>query len=95
MFRRDGRRRVILRGRRKPIFMRPLSDAERQALEAGLRSPDAFVLRRCQILRASSRGETSYAIARTSADNAGPLARYEYASARQNTLRRCVCLVGR
>jgi transposase len=50
---------------RKPIFVRPLSDAERAALEAGLRSPDAFVLRRCQILLASSRGETSYRIART------------------------------
>lgn len=50
---------------RKPIFVRPLSDAERQALEAGLRSPDAFVLRRCQILLASARGETSYTIART------------------------------
>ncbi len=51
---------------RKPIFVRPLSDAEREALEAGLRrSPDAFVLRRCQILLASARGETSYTIART------------------------------
>lgn len=51
---------------RKPIFVRPLSDAERQALEAGLRrSPDAFVLRRCQFLLASSRGETSYRIARS------------------------------
>lgn len=50
---------------RKPIFVRPLSDAEREALEAGLRSPDAFVLRRCQILLASARGETSYSIARS------------------------------
>ena len=25
-----------------PIFVRPLSDAERDTLEAGLRSPDAF-----------------------------------------------------
>ncbi len=50
---------------KKPIFVRPLSDGERQALEAGLRSPDAFVLRRCQILLASSRGETSYRIARS------------------------------
>jgi transposase len=50
---------------KKPIFVRPLSDAEREALEAGLRSPDAFVLRRCQILLASSRGETSYRIARS------------------------------
>jgi hypothetical protein len=33
---------------KRPIFVRPLSDAERQTLqEAGLRSSDAFVLRRC------------------------------------------------
>jgi hypothetical protein len=29
-----------------PICVRPLSDAEPRQLEAGLRSPDAFVLRR-------------------------------------------------
>ena len=50
---------------RRPIFVRPLSDAERGSLEAGLRSPDAFVLRRCQILLASSRGENAYQIARS------------------------------
>ena len=42
-----------------------MSDAEREALEAGLRSPDAFTLRRCQILLASSRGENAYQIARS------------------------------
>ena len=36
------------------IYVRPLTGAERQALEAGLRSADAFVLRRCQILLASA-----------------------------------------
>ena len=36
------------------IYVRPLSDAERQDLEAGLRSADAFVMRRCQILLASA-----------------------------------------
>src|SRR5262245_12364928 len=41
---------------RAPVFVRPLTDAERDALTAGLRSSDAFVLRRCQILLASSRG---------------------------------------
>jgi transposase len=41
---------------RPPIFIRPLTDDERQAVEKGLRSPDAFVLRRCQILLASARG---------------------------------------
>ncbi len=40
-----------------PIFVRELSKKEREALEAGLRSCDAFVLRRCQILLASSKGE--------------------------------------
>ena len=40
-----------------PIFVRELSKKEREALEAGLRSSDAFVLRRSQILLASSKGE--------------------------------------
>lgn len=40
-----------------PIFVGELSKKEREALEAGLRSSDAFVLRRCQILLASSKGE--------------------------------------
>jgi transposase len=48
---------------RPPIFVRPLTDAERTALTAGLRSPDAFVLRRCQILLASARGERAPRIA--------------------------------
>jgi transposase len=42
---------------RPPIFARPLTDAERQALEAGLHSSDAFHLRRSQILLASARGD--------------------------------------
>src|ERR671938_1389955 len=48
---------------KRPIFVRPLSDAERETLEAGLRSPDAFTLRRCQILLASSSGKNAYQIA--------------------------------
>jgi hypothetical protein len=48
----------------RPIFVRPLTDAERQQVEAGLRSADAFVLRRCQILLASARGERAITIAR-------------------------------
>jgi transposase len=40
-----------------PLYVRPLTDAEREALEAALRSSDAFVLRRAQILLASARGE--------------------------------------
>src|SRR5262245_47601008 len=47
-----------------PIFVRPLTDEERAALDAGLRSADAFVLRRCQILLASSRRQPPLAIAR-------------------------------
>ena len=33
-----------------PLLVRPLTDAERQALEAGLRSPAAVALRRCRIV---------------------------------------------
>ena len=40
-----------------PVFVRDLSAEERQALRDGLRSPQAFVLRRSQILLASARGE--------------------------------------
>jgi transposase len=50
---------------KKPIFVRPLFDDERKTLKADLRSPDAFVLRRCQILLASADGRTAYQIART------------------------------
>jgi transposase len=50
---------------RPPIFVRPLTAAERQTLEAGLRSSDAFVLRRCQILLASARGQHALPIAQT------------------------------
>src|SRR5438094_7139696 len=49
--------------RKAPLFVRPPTDAERQALEDGLRSADAFVLRRAQIIRASARGENVGAIA--------------------------------
>ena len=41
-----------------PIFVRALTQAECQALQVGLRSSSAFVLKRCQILLASSQGET-------------------------------------
>ena len=56
---------VILHTMKRPIYVRPLTDAERESLEAGLRSPDAFTLRRCQILLASDRGENAYEIARS------------------------------
>lgn len=46
------------------IFVRDLSEQERQSLRAGLRSSDAFMLRRSQILLASVRRETAPAIAK-------------------------------
>ena len=46
-----------------PLFVRPPTDAEREALEAALRSPDAFVLRRAQIILASAQGERVSVIA--------------------------------
>src|SRR5215213_8083173 len=47
----------------RALFARPLIDQESRALGAGLRAPDAFRLRRCQILLASSRGHSASAIA--------------------------------
>jgi transposase len=49
---------------RTPIFIRALTEDERSQIQTGLRSSDAFVLRRCQILRASARGERAIAIAK-------------------------------
>jgi transposase len=46
-----------------PIYVRTLNDDERAALMAGLRSRDAFVMRRCQILLASSGGKRASQIA--------------------------------
>ena len=47
-----------------PLFVRSPTEAEQQVLAAGLRSADAFTLRRCQIVLASARGERAPAIAR-------------------------------
>ncbi len=41
---------------RQPIFARLFTEEEQQRIETGLRSSDAFVLRRSQILLASARG---------------------------------------
>ena len=46
-----------------PLFVRPLSAAERGELETGLRSRDGFTLRRSQILLASARGHRPSEIA--------------------------------
>lgn len=45
------------------MFVRPPTDVERQRLEAGLRSSEAFVMRRCQVLLASARGQRAPEIA--------------------------------
>jgi transposase len=47
----------------KPLFVRELSDPERQTLQVGLRSSDGFTVRRCHILLASARGDTTTVIA--------------------------------
>lgn len=48
---------------RKPIYVRPLNSEEQEAVAAGLRSSDAFTLRRSQIVLASSRGKRASQIA--------------------------------
>src|SRR5215212_9413021 len=50
---------------RPPIFVRSLSDTEKEQLETALRSNDAFVMRRAQIILASERGERASRIARS------------------------------
>ena len=49
---------------RPPIWVRPLTDAEREQVAAALRSSNAFSLRRAQIILASARGELVPRIAR-------------------------------
>ena len=46
-----------------PLFIRPLTDAERHALRQGLRSQDAFTLRRCQVFLHSAAGLTPAEVA--------------------------------
>ena len=50
---------------RPPIFVRELTQTERDRLEVGLHAPDVYTLRRCQILLASARGEWVPRIATT------------------------------
>src|SRR6266702_5601604 len=47
-----------------PMYIRPLSPEEERGLQAGLRSSEAFTLRRSQILLASHRGQRPREIAR-------------------------------
>lgn len=48
-----------------PLFVRDLTDADRIALRGGLRSPEAFTLRRCPILLASADGQRPSRMATT------------------------------
>src|SRR3954451_1494396 len=48
-----------------PLFVRTLTPEELRAIHAGLRSPVAFTLRRCQVLLASARGQRPAQIAHT------------------------------
>ena len=47
-----------------PMFVRALSPAEQEGIQAGLRSSNAFTLRRSQILLASNRKQCPKEIAR-------------------------------
>lgn len=53
----------MIESMKTPIFIRPMIENERSQIQAGLRSKDAFVLRRSQVLLASERGERAPAIA--------------------------------
>jgi transposase len=46
-----------------PLFVRPLTTAERAALQRGLRAQEAFTLRRCQVLLHSAQGQRPAQIA--------------------------------
>jgi transposase len=52
-------------GMKLPLFVRSLTPDEINQLRAGLRSGQAFTVRRCQILLASSRGERASQVARS------------------------------
>jgi transposase len=54
----------MIKGMKAPIFIRPLTQDEHRQIQAGLRSSNAFVLRRCQVLLASARGEHASTIAK-------------------------------
>ena len=53
-----------LAGMHAPIFVRELNEQERARLEAALRAPSAFTLRRAQIVLASAAGRRPREIAR-------------------------------
>jgi len=49
---------------REPIFVRDVTEPEQQDLKRGLRAADSFVVRRCQIILGSARGERAPELAR-------------------------------
>ena len=53
----------MIESMKTPLFIRPLTEDERRQIQAGLRSKEAFVMRRAQVLLASDRGERATAIA--------------------------------
>jgi transposase len=46
------------------LYVRPMTDAERERVAASLRTTDRFTVRRCQVVQASARGDSALAIAR-------------------------------
>ena len=50
---------------KQPLYVRKLTKKEEQAMQAGIRSKDRFVLRRSQIVLASKRGQKAIDIAKT------------------------------
>jgi transposase len=55
----------MLYAMKPPLYLRRVTDKERAALEAGLRSHEAFTVRRCQILLASAERQKPASIAKT------------------------------
>ena len=53
----------MLQPMKPPLFVRPLTEEERCHLEGGLRSKQAFTLRRCHIVLASAQRQTPAQIA--------------------------------
>jgi Winged helix-turn helix len=50
---------------KSPLYIRHLTEVERAALCAGLRSPDAFTVRRCQIVLMSAERQKPSELAKT------------------------------
>ena len=48
---------------RKPIYVRAISEAEQEELQAGLNAKEAFTVRRCQIILSSAAGKRAPQIA--------------------------------